>query len=58
MPGFSTKINFQTGEVNRGLGLSLVEDIVKTQLRGQIRLESRPGCTTFYITVLKSQLEV
>ena len=58
MPGFSTKINFQTGEVSRGLGLSLVEDIVKTQLRGQIRLESRPGCTTFYITVPKSQLEV
>lgn len=58
MPGFSTKINFHTGEVSRGLGLSLVEDIVKTQLQGQIRLESRPGCTTFYITVPKAQLEV
>ena len=23
-PGFSTKINYETGEVNRGLGLSLV----------------------------------
>lgn len=58
MPGFSTKINFQTGEVNRGLGLSLVEDIVKTQLHGNIHLESKPGCTTFYITVPKVQLEV
>lgn len=57
-PGFSTKINFQTGEVSRGMGLSLVEDIVKTQLQGHIRLESRPGNTTFYITVPKAQLEV
>lgn len=57
-PGFSTKINFHTGEVNRGLGLSLVEDIVKTQLQGRIRLESRPGSTTFHITVPKAQLEV
>lgn len=57
-PGFSTKINFHTGEVSRGLGLSLVEDIVKIQLRGSIRLESRPGNTTFYITVPKAQLEV
>ena len=56
-PGFSTKINFHTGEVSRGLGLSLVEDIVKTQLQGHIRLESRPGNTTLYITVPKAQLE-
>ena len=57
-PGFSTKINYHTGEVSRGLGLSLVEDIVKTQLQGHIRLESSPGNTTFYITVPKAQLEV
>ena len=57
-PGFSTKINFSTGEVNRGLGLNLVEDVVKNQLQGDIRVESRPGCTTFYIQVPKTQLEV
>ena len=29
MPGFSTKINYETGQVSRGLGLSLVKDIVE-----------------------------
>ena len=57
-PGFSTKINFQTGEISRGLGLNLVEDIVKNQFHGSIRVESKPGRTTFSITVPKQQLEV
>ena len=57
-PGFSTKINFQTGEISRGLGLNLVEDIVKNQFHGSIRVESQPGKTTFFITVPKQQLEV
>jgi two-component system sensor histidine kinase YcbA len=57
-PGFSTKINFQTGEISRGLGLNLVEDIVKNQFRGTIRVESQPGKTTFSITIPKEQLEV
>ena len=57
-PGFSTKINFQTGEISRGLGLNLVEDVVKNQLQGSIRVESRPGETTFHISIPKNQLEV
>ena len=57
-PGFSTKINFQTGEISRGLGLNLVEDVVKNQLQGSIRVESQPGETTFYISIPKKQLEV
>lgn len=57
-PGFSTKINFQTGEISRGLGLNLVEDIVKNQFQGTIRVESRPGKTTFVITIPVEQLEV
>ena len=57
-PGFSTKINFQTGEISRGLGLNLVEDIVKNQFHGTIQVESQPGRTTFFITVPKQQLEV
>ena len=57
-PGFSTKINFQTGEISRGLGLNLVEDIVKNQFQGAIRVESHPGKTTFSITIPKDQLEV
>ena len=57
-PGFSTKINFQTGEISRGLGLNLVEDIVKNQFHGAIRVESHPGKTTFSIAIPKDQLEV
>ena len=56
-PGFSNKINFQTGEISRGLGLNLVEDIVKNQFQGSIRVESQPGKTTFSITIPKQQLE-
>jgi two-component system sensor histidine kinase YcbA len=57
-PGFSTKINFETGEISRGLGLNLVEDVVKNQLQGSVRVESQPGKTTFYISIPKKQLEV
>ena len=57
-PGFSTKINFHTGEISRGLGLNLVEDVVKNQFRGTIRVESRPGNTVFLITIPKAQLVV
>ena len=57
-PGFSTKINFQTGEISRGLGLNLVEDIVKNQFHGAIQVASEPGKTTFSITIPKAQLEV
>ena len=57
-PGFSTKINFQTGEISRGLGLNLVEDIVRNQFHGTIQVDSKPGKTTFYINIPKQQLEV
>jgi two-component system sensor histidine kinase YcbA len=57
-PGFSTKINFQTGEISRGLGLNVVEDIVKNHFHGTIRVESQPGKTTVSIAIPKEQLEV
>ena len=53
-PGFSTKINYETGEVSRGLGLNLVHDLIKDQFHGTIFLESVPGKTTFTITVPKT----
>ncbi|SHJ44807.1 sensor histidine kinase [Hespellia stercorisuis] len=56
-PGFSTKINYDTGEVNRGLGLCLLKDIVETAFDGSVRVESRPGKTTFYIHLNKNRLE-
>lgn len=57
-PGFSTKINFDTGEVSRGLGLNLVKDMIETQFHGSIHVESEPGKTVFYICIPKTELEV
>lgn len=57
-PGFSTKINFDTGEVSRGLGLNLVKDMIENQFHGTIDAESHPGKTTFYIRIPKAELEV
>lgn len=56
--GFSTKINFETGEVSRGLGLGLVKDIVEDRLGGTIALASVPGNTTFTINIPMNQIEV
>lgn len=57
-PGFSTKINFDTGEINRGLGLNLVKDVIENQLSGSIRVFSEPGNTIFTIRIPKKELEV
>lgn len=57
VPGFSTKINFETGEISRGLGLNLVKDLIETQLNGSIRVTSVPGQTSFYISIPKNSLE-
>ena len=58
-PGFSTKIDYNTGQINRGLGLSLVKDIVEKQFNGSIRLnpEKKTG-TEFIIEIEKENLEV
>ena len=55
LPGFSTKINFETGEVSRGLGLELVKDLVENQWDGAIHVESRPGETAFIIRIPKKK---
>lgn len=52
-PGFSTKINYSTGEVNRGLGLNLVKDLVEHQFNGTIDVDSVPGKTQFTIRIPK-----
>lgn len=39
-PGFSTKINYDTGQINRGLGLSIVKNIVEEKLKGEIHLDN------------------
>lgn len=56
--GFSTKINFETGEVSRGIGLGLVKDLTEKRLGGSIKLASVPGNTTFTVSIPKNQIEV
>ncbi|MCR2043655.1 ATP-binding protein [Anaerosalibacter massiliensis] len=58
-PGYSTKINYVTGEINRGLGLSLVKNIVEVHLKGNINIFSKIGeGTTFEIFIPITELEV
>ena len=52
--GFSTKINYETGEINRGLGLNLVKELIQMHWNGEIRVNSIPGRTTFTITIPKA----
>lgn len=57
--GFSTKIDYNTGQINRGLGLCLVKDIVEKQLKGRIAVDSKEGQgTVFRVLIPKSILEV
>ncbi len=58
-PGFSTKINYETGQINRGLGLSVVQDIVERRLDGKVTVSSNEGNgTTFWVYIPKKSLEV
>lgn len=57
-PGFSTKINYDTGEINRGLGLSIVKYISQEQLRGTIEVSSIRGKgTNFNISIPRKIVE-
>lgn len=57
LEGFSSKINYRTGEINRGLGLSLVRDLAEDVLKGSISFESGGGGTVFFVRVPKNMLE-
>lgn len=57
-PGFSTKINYDTGEINRGLGLSIVKNIVEEKLNGRLEVETTLNVgTQFKIYIPWSELE-
>ncbi len=58
-PGFSTKIDYNTGNINRGLGLSIAQDIVQNKLNGNIKVysELKKG-TMFEIEIPRTSLEV
>lgn len=50
-PGFSTKYNKTTGDVNRGLGLTLVKDLTSDVFNGTITVVSSKQGTTFTIDI-------
>lgn len=57
-PGFSTKFNMNTGDMNRGIGLTIVKEMVEARFNGSISVESKYGKgTTFEIIIPKEQLE-
>lgn len=56
-PGFSSKINPQTGEINRGLGLPIVKDLTEQALGGEVSVHSESGRTTFTVRIPKDLLE-
>lgn len=49
LPGFSTRFDPRTGDMQRGLGLSLVKDYAEQVFHGTIRAESRKGEYTEFI---------
>ncbi len=58
-PGFSTKIDYQTGHINRGLGLTIVYRLIEDVLGGTIHARSTPTKdTTFTIEIPKDKIEV
>ena len=60
-PGFSSKINRQTGEINRGLGLCIVKDLTEGTLHGAVSVQSENGQTVFTVRIpiktLKGELD-
>lgn len=58
-PGFSTKFNTTTGDIYRGLGLTLVNDVVNDYFHGKVNFHTNKGKgTTFEIIISKEILEV
>lgn len=56
--GFSTKINYETGFVSRGLGLPIVMDITENILGGNISVDSDENGTLFKLKIPSDKLEV
>ncbi|WDV47262.1 HAMP domain-containing sensor histidine kinase [Clostridiaceae bacterium M8S5] len=57
-PGYSTKFNEKTGDINRGIGLAIVRDLVYEHFKGDIKVESSLyNGTKFTVTIRKEILE-
>lgn len=55
-PGYSTKINYSTGEINRGIGLSLVKEIIEDILQGSIDVKSIINKGTEFKIILSKEV--
>lgn len=55
-PGFSTKINYETGSINRGLGLSIVKEIVENTFNGFIELYSNENEGAKFIVYIPKKI--
>ncbi len=57
-PGFSTKFDPESGDMNRGLGLTLVREMVENHFGGSISVDSVWGTSTvFTVSIPKTRLE-
>lgn len=56
-PGFSSKINYETGEINRGLGLTIVKGLTEEKLGGSVEVDSQAGGTVFTVRIPARELE-
>lgn len=58
LPRYSTKVDYNTGSINRGLGLCVVKEIVEQKLFGEVLVKSQKGIgTTFVVSIPKKNLE-
>ena len=57
-PGYSTKIDYTSGVVGRGLGLIVVKDIVEKEFGGKIEVHSDAEQTSFVFQIPHERLEV
>ena len=56
-PGFSSKINYATGAMNRGLGLCIVKDLAEDELGGKVEVAAAGGGTVFTVRIPRTSLE-
>lgn len=54
-PGFSTKFDEDTGSIGRGIGLSLVKDLVETTFKGKISVKSKQGKGTTFTIIIPNE---
>lgn len=55
--GYSTKFNEASGDIYRGLGLTLVKDLIEKEFLGTLDFESSDQGTKFFIRIKKTTLE-